>query len=384
MGAPAGGYYEVADDVEAPSTVRRGRHGRVVASCLVVGLLVTAVLALRQPDRPAEAGSDAGVPAVPPGDSGPITVSLLGFAEAQLGQWGSDFRRAACGGPCLFNDPLWSSYTDSTHGCQLYRWSRDDATTATVWTIDARVVSVSVAANGAPARIATWPGVTFGDTLSSSDERLQGWAWDAAAPVPIATFAADDRVTTLADTDADGRLDYAGIATVPGQACEIGTDSVSPIDGNGAGPAIDGDSLQAVEIGMAPLEVLAVAGWSERDIGAAGTCRLFVHGDSLRAYAVDNAVIGLSAPAVVGGAAVGQTVAEVSAVMGPDQVNVESPSPQDLPEFTLRDAAGRVFILTAFPELVVTPQLDIPLVASTDPMDNVVHDIVLGSTCGGG
>lgn len=353
------------------------------------------------------------VPLPPPPDPAP-DAGLLdagGLDAVRLGQPSADFLAIGCDDDCL-DGTAGTLFRDDVNDCT--RWPMAppaDRVDGWAWVRDGEVVGVGVvsadgdvwqAPEGArlPDVLRTWPGLSLGDALDPVPDALDRWDVDAAAPVPVLRREHQGVVTTVADTTGDGRLDYATVATLDGDACRlddtywghVGAADVQIAEG--AEPIVDG-TFAGVRLGMAAAEAQEVDGWSALDPGQGGpgACRLLIQDDIAwggAAYVDDGTVIGIEGWTVQDGPRVGMTLAEAVTFLDPDSRDDSLPwedfspaEPQNLTYGTVRgtDSSGRPLGLAVSRDPGLVDGLDVPVTAPAALEPAVVVSVLVGEAC---
>lgn len=301
---------------------RRGSALAVVVSLVAVVGVVGGVAAVR--------ASDLIPPPAPPDlEPAPDLLDAGGLGGVRLGQPFSEFAAAVCpDAPCAPED-LAVTFTDLGQDCTQYAVGSGSpgAASGWAWVRGGRVVAVGAVSDGPSGSsddgFRTWPGLIAGVPLDPVPDELDRWERDTAAPVAVLRRVHGGTTTTLADVSGDGRLDYASVGTTEGEACAPDDDDRT-IESDRArrSPGIDGRTLVGAGLGMSAGE-LTDRGW--RAAGpAAGSCRYFWPDSDVlvngTAHVVDDAVIGLSAEAIVDGPARGMTVDEAVSFLDPATV----------------------------------------------------------------
>ncbi len=264
---------------------------------------------------------------------------------------------------------------DEVNGCERYASpSNSPPFDSWVWVRDATVVTIGVEFSDV---VDVGFGPTVNGLLDRDDPDLRSWTWDDAAPVPVARLVDAGEVATLADTDANGQVDFVSVGMVQAEECEVPAERPPPATDSDA-PAIVGASLLGASIGMSSRTITALSGWRVQDPGG---CSVFSARGSSTAY-VRDVVVGIEGTRTSDGVMAGQTVDEAVAALGAERVEIVEPSATRYRgEIELRVDDGRILTVSVGEPSVVVEGLDVVASPPRDLRDRVVTTIRIGETC---
>lgn len=383
-GTPAE-FYDLGDG--EPAAPRSRSRGLGVAAVVAVVAVLLGIVAVREPGTPTAGVEPTGPAATPePAPDAPDTLDVGGFGPVRLGQTSREYREAACGGVCPHGPPMQVAY-DETNRCELRELPIGERPTlprSWAWVRDDTVVSVGISLGHGPTATPVWPDMALGEPLGREDPRLSGWEWDGAAPVAVARTTDQGVVTTLADIDRDGSLDYATVATASGEACQLPDDHLAVGLPTGEVSTIDDAALHGLALGMPVEEASRLPGWTVAEgmiEDAYDGCRVFFRdGGGYGVAFVRDVVIGLAAQAVAGGPHAGQSVVEAQALLQDERTSssVVTQPPEGGPHIRAVTDTG-VPLTVWLNEWRVVAGLDEQV---RQPDDARVDSVLLGRECG--
>lgn len=124
-----------------------------------------------------------------------------------------------------------------------------------MWARDDRIVTVGIDPVGAAA---TTFGPRLGDPFGRRSALPAGWAVDTDLSILVARGSDGTTLATLADTDADGLLDYATVASPAGEECDLDPPAIGAVGPPVTGPD-DFDGLALDGLGAVGVVVTAVS-----------------------------------------------------------------------------------------------------------------------------
>ncbi|MGF1645956.1 MAG: hypothetical protein ACFCVF_03410 [Kineosporiaceae bacterium] len=352
-----------------------------VVSALVLVGLVAAVAAVRgSAQDPAAAASPPPSSAGPPPTRGASTgpppagppLTLDGWGSVRLGGPDAALARVRCG-ESWCPEPLVDAAVDARAGCvqRLRPGPVAGGVSVWVWARDGRVEAVGVV--GSPTTPQETPLGEFGDDVPG----------DGSPGSSVRRFVDGVTVTVAALTESG--VDYAEVATDAGRACAAGA-SVPDVQPPGPGePRVRDRAVDGVALGDAA-GGLAALGWQDVSFGDA-PCRTWLAPSGAVAYSRAGTVVGLSARAVDGGPAVGDTIEEVTAAL-PDSIVQTDDGGQAVEAFPWGPAYDSAVVTGAPPGRLalttvrspgVVEGVDWPVWAAAGPA--VVTAVVVGESC---
>lgn len=375
--------------LDAPDT-GRGKTRRRGLTILVAGAaavaLVTAGVVLTRPGGPggsaappsspspaADAPSAAARPPVQADD----VLGRTGIGRIKLGMSGSDYR-GLFADPAVETGEFAMSGVDEVRGCLQYA-DHSQAVPTSVWVRDNEVVSVAVAVYPRDhLQVATGFGATLGEEFDVPAGPA-GWLIDPDAPVPVARLVEGGNLVTLADTQADGVLDFASVSSVTGDECQV-DHTLWQTWPNDEVPAFEAGALLGLRVGMSVEQAEALPDWTRA--GSRGSCSMYWGEEGGAAYAMDGVVVGLQPTRVLDGPSTGQTMAEAVAGIGIDRVHLGEPQQIDgwwTTELTV-DGATTYRVRSSDPA-VQLDGLDVAVMPPVAAGDRVIITVLLGDSC---
>jgi len=307
-----------------------------------------------------------------------IALGQSGLGAVRLGMAVADYRHlhAATSGPV--DSGMTILGRDEERKCTAYQLNQSGR--PWVWVRGGRVVTVALG-DGVPGATVTPTafGVAVGGRLDLTGAGQDGWTMDPGAPVPVARRIAEpDVIVTIADSDADGILDFASVGTRAGDECEFDTVDAQVVP---PAPAIDDSSFLGLSLGMSSAEVEALPGWDLATIVRA-PCRIYTAQRQYYAYVLEETVVGIGATRTVNGPTAGQSIKEAVAALGAERTRVTSWQRigQEW-QSEVRLADGRTFTVRSDNPRVRQAGLDVAISGPVPPEERIINSVVLGRTC---